>query len=347
MIFLGDIAIGDSDKYPNVIGFPDSFKQDIVIANLEGQIVPAESDYRNSMCLYNKSDGIQKLLNDFNIKAFGLANNHIFDISNSMKFSIENLNEFKVKSFGVKSNDIEIDDCFHIKDNYGEVVVLNFGSALVNCKDVKNNVVNKLTRENVIAELTAIKYKYPKSKVVLYLHWGIELQQIPTPTMRVLSKLFIENGADLIIGSHAHCVMGYEKYMGKYIFYGLGNFLLQESLFLKGKLSYQMLSSLQFALQFDNNLNDFVIHTCVHNSNSRVLKYISAHKIDDHPILKDLSIGFTQNYDKFYKLNKRKTKLLPTIYSKDNLFIAYLKERLIMTRSFLIFLLLKIKLISL
>lgn len=346
MIFLGDIAIGDSDKYPNVIGFPDSFKQDILIANLEGQIVPAESDYRNSMCLYNTSDGIQKLLNDFNIKAFGLANNHIFDISNSIKFTIERLNELKIKSFGVKSNDIEIDNCFHFKDNNSEVVVLNFGSTLVGCKDVKNNIVNKLTRKNVIEKLTAIKHNYPQSKVVLYLHWGIELEQIPTPTMRMLSKSFIDNGADLIIGSHPHCVMGYEKYMGKYIFYGLGNFLLQENLFLKGKLSYPLISSLQFALQFDNNLNDFVIHTCLHNSNTRVLKYLSSHRIDDYPLLKNLSIGFTQNYDKFYKLNKRITNLLPTIYSNDNLLIAYIKTSLIMTRSFLITQLLKIKLIS-
>ena len=34
----------------------------------------------------------------------------------------------------------------------------------------------------------------------------------------------VDEGADLVIGSHPHVIQGYEKYNGRYIVYSLGNF---------------------------------------------------------------------------------------------------------------------------
>ena len=38
----------------------------------------------------------------------------------------------------------------------------------------------------------------------------------------------IDAGADLIIGHHAHVIQSMEQYRGKYIFYGLGNFIFPD-----------------------------------------------------------------------------------------------------------------------
>ena len=38
-----------------------------------------------------------------------------------------------------------------------------------------------------------------------------------------MAKRFIDNGADIVVGCHSHCIQGYEKYKNSHIFYGLGN----------------------------------------------------------------------------------------------------------------------------
>lgn len=59
--------------------------------------------------------------------------------------------------------------------------------------------------------------------IVLILHGGIELYQLPTPRMKRWYHHFIDLGADAIINHHQHYFSGYEIYKEKPIFYGLGN----------------------------------------------------------------------------------------------------------------------------
>lgn len=65
--------------------------------------------------------------------------------------------------------------------------------------------------------------------VVLYLHWGIEGEECPTPEMRTLATDLAAAGADAIVGAHAHLLLGggYLDQPGStaYVAYGLGNFL--------------------------------------------------------------------------------------------------------------------------
>ena len=61
--------------------------------------------------------------------------------------------------------------------------------------------------------------------VIVFLHWGTELQQCPSPDQRTLAKQLVAAGADVIVGGHAHRVQGAGR-MGKALVgYGLGNFV--------------------------------------------------------------------------------------------------------------------------
>jgi poly-gamma-glutamate synthesis protein (capsule biosynthesis protein) len=61
--------------------------------------------------------------------------------------------------------------------------------------------------------------------VVVYLHWGTEMQACPTRRQRSTALALADAGADVIVGSHAHVLLG-SGWMGKtYVNYGLGNFL--------------------------------------------------------------------------------------------------------------------------
>ncbi len=61
--------------------------------------------------------------------------------------------------------------------------------------------------------------------VVVDLHWGRELAPCPVQRQRELAPLLVKAGADVVVGSHAHVLLG-AGYLGTaYVDYGLGNFV--------------------------------------------------------------------------------------------------------------------------
>ncbi|MDQ6650435.1 MAG: CapA family protein, partial [Actinomycetota bacterium] len=61
--------------------------------------------------------------------------------------------------------------------------------------------------------------------VVVYLHWGTEQVSCPTPAQRTLGSQLVAAGADVVVGSHAHLLLGGGYLDGAYVDYGLGNFV--------------------------------------------------------------------------------------------------------------------------
>jgi poly-gamma-glutamate synthesis protein (capsule biosynthesis protein) len=61
--------------------------------------------------------------------------------------------------------------------------------------------------------------------VVVFLHWGRELVRCPTTDQRTLARQLVRAGADIVVGGHAHRLLGAGR-MGKaFVSYGLGNFV--------------------------------------------------------------------------------------------------------------------------
>jgi hypothetical protein len=63
--------------------------------------------------------------------------------------------------------------------------------------------------------------------VVVYLHWGVEGSTCPTAAQETLAGQLKDAGADVIVGSHAHRVIGGGRLGadGPFVDYGLGNFV--------------------------------------------------------------------------------------------------------------------------
>ncbi len=61
--------------------------------------------------------------------------------------------------------------------------------------------------------------------LVVALHWGHEKKTIPTAYQVDLGRAWVEAGADCILGSHPHVLQGAEIYLGKPVFYSLGNLI--------------------------------------------------------------------------------------------------------------------------
>ena len=65
--------------------------------------------------------------------------------------------------------------------------------------------------------------------LVVMPHWGKEYLATPEPGQVELAHAAADAGADLVVGGHAHWPKGMEIYGGTPIFYGVGNFLLDQS----------------------------------------------------------------------------------------------------------------------
>lgn len=61
--------------------------------------------------------------------------------------------------------------------------------------------------------------------VVVYLHWGRELVGCPTADQRTTARALARAGADVVVGSHAHVLLGSGWQGDTYVNYGLGNFV--------------------------------------------------------------------------------------------------------------------------
>jgi poly-gamma-glutamate synthesis protein (capsule biosynthesis protein) len=58
---------------------------------------------------------------------------------------------------------------------------------------------------------------------VVYLHWGRELAACPIDRQRALAPKLVAAGADVVVGSHAHVLLGGGFLHGAFVDYGLGN----------------------------------------------------------------------------------------------------------------------------
>jgi poly-gamma-glutamate synthesis protein (capsule biosynthesis protein) len=61
--------------------------------------------------------------------------------------------------------------------------------------------------------------------VVVYLHWGEEMNGCPTDSQTSIAHRLVRAGADIIIGSHAHILLGGGRLGNAFVDYGLGNFV--------------------------------------------------------------------------------------------------------------------------
>jgi poly-gamma-glutamate capsule biosynthesis protein CapA/YwtB (metallophosphatase superfamily) len=65
--------------------------------------------------------------------------------------------------------------------------------------------------------------------VVVYLHYGTETVNCPTDSQQAIAKTLSDAGADILVGSHAHVLLGAGFLGHTYVDYGLGNFAFYSS----------------------------------------------------------------------------------------------------------------------
>jgi len=85
-------------------------------------------------------------------------------------------------------------------------------------------VLNELNLREAIAAARA------QADVVIAMpHWGPEDDILPDDNQMHYARLAVEAGADLVVGNHTHVVQAVEQIDGVQVFYGLGNFIFDQT----------------------------------------------------------------------------------------------------------------------
>ena len=158
-----------------------------------------------------------------------LANNHFRDFGQiGVEDTIGTCSKFEIDYVGGGKTRSEAGQILYKVINGRTLAVINVCEHEWSIASDNHGGSNPL---EIIATCHAIKQAKEKSDYLLVIvHGGIELYDLPTPRMKETYRFFIENGADAVINHHQHCYSGYEIYQDKPIFYGLGNFCFDNSL---------------------------------------------------------------------------------------------------------------------
>lgn len=77
----------------------------------------------------------------------------------------------------------------------------------------------------LLSQITSAKEEEACDFVTVFVHWGIERNQLPEDYQRSLAAQYAAAGADLVIGMHPHVLQGVEIIDQTPVFYSLGNFI--------------------------------------------------------------------------------------------------------------------------
>lgn len=156
-----------------------------------------------------------------------MANNHILDFwTNGLHKSVACCKDQGLDVVGVGDNLKDAEEILYIEKD-GKTL------AVINCCEHEFSIATETSAGanplNPVRQYYAIQKAKDKADYLLVIvHGGHEMFQLPSPRMVETYRFFIDAGADAVVNHHQHCYSGYEIYNGKPIFYGLGNFCFDE-----------------------------------------------------------------------------------------------------------------------
>jgi poly-gamma-glutamate synthesis protein (capsule biosynthesis protein) len=161
--------------------------------------------------------------------AVSLANNHIMDFGEeAFSKTKELLQKQNIPYFGAGLKEENFNNPKIVK--FAEKKIALFGYSCPSTHPILGDKIKNgsatLEIKSIIKDITSIKSEV--DFIVIQPHWGI--QEIPFPKFsdREIAHRFIDSGADIVIGHHAHVIQSHEIYRDKHIFYGLGNFIFPD-----------------------------------------------------------------------------------------------------------------------
>ena len=242
--------VGDILMHRNLTNYgydskTDSYNFDFIFENMEKYIKEYDMKIANEEVLIaGRKFGITDFpkfnspfeLADSIVKAgFNIilkATNHIND--KGLEAIKSDLNNWKNKYpnitiTGSYLNEDDYNKITYFTKNNIKIALLNYcyGS---NVKSNKNYTMNKLTYDKIKNDIEKAK-KENAEFIIVFPHWGKEYVLNEIKYQKYFTKIFLDLGVDLVIGTHPHVIQPLKVYYNKelkkkmYVFYSIGNFI--------------------------------------------------------------------------------------------------------------------------
>ncbi|MFM2358003.1 MAG: hypothetical protein RJA61_740 [Candidatus Parcubacteria bacterium] len=212
--FVEVLMDGNGEGYPfkGLAGFLRQVH--FVVGNLEGPIVLDHTPTPAFDFKFSFASSTARLLKENSISVVSLANNHALDQGvMGYKNTKELLEKMNVEYFGhpVSVGNISV---LHKNIENKKITFIGLNATWPYEEKLFEDVVKK---ESVSGDF-----------VVVVIHWGEEYKLTSNDEQKSLAHVFIDSGADLVVGHHPHVVQEIEMYKDRIIFYSLGNFIFDQ-----------------------------------------------------------------------------------------------------------------------
>ena len=198
---------------------------EMVIFNLEYAVSSDIGDPPpNKVNLFSPFADFNDLFRETELIA-SLANNHITDCGAiGFRNTLNELRKRNIPYVGAGTRETNFNNPLIIRREDSTIGVLSYSQFVYSSDGYSAAPIKK---ERIIQDIELAKTQGADT-VVGIVHWGVEEDPINNTYQTEIAHLLIDNGVDLVIGHHPHCIQPYSIYKGKYIFYSLGNFYFED-----------------------------------------------------------------------------------------------------------------------
>ncbi len=335
MIFCGDTLFRGRYQKAGLFEFDASdFWTRPKLVNFESSIKLGDCKKITRGIALQSDKSVVDFFDDLSVQCVSLANNHFFDYQIDVDSQRAYLKERGIFSIGAGKDINEASRPFYFEKE--DVIVLSFGWNVIRCAYASNGSPGVNPYEYSWIEFLVTKYReqYKTATFVTVFHWNYEFEQYPQPADREFAFHLINLGVDAVIGHHSHIIQGYEYYKGKPIFYGLGNCYFPNGVYAGFNLNFP--PNANFGLSVDVGREGCKVYVTKLKNNKK-LQVLEEGDPEGIKMLQQLSVfqGLDHiSYIDFFKVNRKKSKLLPVYKSFRNTVRNALFDKFVLYRQF-------------
>lgn len=244
--FVGDVSLADNwyiapkydERNKGIYGILSKSvvdimtKSDLMVANSEFTVSNRGTPLAGKTYTFRAKPERLAIYYEMGVDLVTLANNHVYDYGDQAFLDmLDAFDQYEIPRIGAGKNLDEAKRPYYF-------IINGYKIAFINANRSEKNIMTKGADDNSLGVfrcydptnmINQIKeVKQNSDYVIAIIHYGKEFSHELEKEQVESSKKYIDAGADVVVGHHAHVLQGIEFYNNKPIIYNLGNFIFNE-----------------------------------------------------------------------------------------------------------------------
>ncbi|MBQ6538957.1 MAG: CapA family protein [Bacilli bacterium] len=243
--FVGDVSLADNwfiaPKYDSEGGIEGVLSKDILkemrdtdlmVVNSEFTVSNRGSALKGKLYTFRAKPERLKIYDEMGVDLVTLANNHVYDYGeDAFQDMLKAFDKYKIPRVGAGKNIDEAKKPYYFIINGYKIAIVNATRAekyimTPGATKTQGGVFRCYDPEPMINLIKELKKE--TDYVIPVIHFGREDSHELEDAQVSSAKAYIDAGASMVVGHHAHTLQGVEIYKDKPIIYNLGNFLFND-----------------------------------------------------------------------------------------------------------------------